>query len=271
MKFNFTVIIAPVADSIGVMRENKLSTFTIVCLSALAFLSDALGIVAVVPIMEILQGNKIGPESNILTRTFFLASEKLGHSPSITSILLIAAICFCFKALMKLLADYGTARVSVAFGTKLRYLMSKSLTNASGAFFKESATGQFANAFNVEAAKSQGVFRYSIEVIFAVIHLCVLLSFAFWLSLTSAGLFFVAFLLLILISLPVYWLTKLAVDNQAQAYTSIANQLVDWMNGIKPIKSMNLSKGVLRLLHVRFHQLHIHNIRQSLAKAFCAT
>ena len=168
---------------------------------------------------------------------------------------------------MKLLADYGIARVSVSYGTKLRYKMSKSLTEASGLFFKQSATGQFANAFNVEAAKSQGIFRYSVEIIFAFIHLLVLLSFAFWLSLGAAGLFVVALIALIIISLPVYWLAKVAVDNQAHAYTNIANQLVDWMTGIKAIKSMGLSKGVLRLLHARFQQLHVHNVRQSIAKS----
>ena len=57
---------------------------------------------------------------------------------------------------MKLLADYGTAVVSISYGTQLRYRMAKSLTDASGVFFKQS-TGQFANAFNVEAAKSQAL------------------------------------------------------------------------------------------------------------------
>jgi len=268
MKSTFQVISSPIVDSIAVMRENKLPTVAIVLLSALAFMADAIGIVAIVPILEVIQGNEIGPDSNIVTRWFFIVSDKLSLSSSITSLLIIAAICFSFKAMMKLFADYGTALVSVAYGTKLRYQMSKSLTKASGAFFKRSATGQFANAFNVEAAKSQGIFRYSIEIVFALIHLCVLLVFAFWLSTTSAGLFFLAFATLVVVSLPVYWLTKVAVDNQAYAYTNIANQLVDWMNGIKPIKSMGLSQSVLRLLHASFRQLHLHNVRQTLAKSF---
>jgi len=268
MKSSFRVISSPIADSLAVMRENRLATLAIIFLSVLAFLADALGILAVVPIMEVIQGREIGPHSNFLTQAFIVVIDKLGLSASITPLLLIASLCLCFKAGMKLLADYGTALVSISYGTKLRYRMSKSLTNASGAFFKQSATGQFANAFNVEATKSQGIFRYSIEIIFAFIHLSILLGFAFWLSLTSAGLFFLAFLILIVISLPLFLLTKVAVDNQSQAYTSIANQLVDWMNGIKPIKSMNLSEGVLRYLHASFQQLHVHNVRQTLAKSF---
>ena len=267
MKFNLRVISSPLADSFAVMRGNKLATTAIVFFAALAFFSDALGILAVVPIMEAIQGQVVSEESNFVTRAFFTLIEEVGLSRSITSILIVAAIFFCFKALMKLLADYGIARVSVSYGTKLRYKMSKSLTKASGVFFKQSATGQFANAFNVEAAKSQGIFRYSVEIIFAFIHLLVLLSFAFWLSLAATGLFVVALFALSIISLPAYWLTKVAVDNQANAYTKIANQLVDWMNGVKAIKSMDLSKGVLGLLHSRFQQLHVHNVRQSLAKS----
>ena len=77
---------------------------------------------------------------------------------------------------MKFFADYGAARVSVGFGTKLRFQMAKSLSNANGAFFKGAATGQFANAFNVEASKSQGLFRYSVEIIFSIIHASILLA-----------------------------------------------------------------------------------------------
>ncbi|MEC9228730.1 MAG: hypothetical protein VYA21_07860, partial [Verrucomicrobiota bacterium] len=200
MMLNFRVISSPLADSFAVMRGNKLATTAIVFFAALAFLSDALGILAIVPIMEAIQGQVDSQESNFVTQVFFILIDEVGLSRSITSLLVVSAIFLCFKALMKLLADYGIARVSVSYGTKLRYKMSKSLTEASGLFFKQSATGQFANAFNVEAAKSQGIFRYSVEIIFAFIHLLVLLSFAFWLSLGAAGLFVVALIALILIS-----------------------------------------------------------------------
>ena len=88
-------------------------------------------------------------------------SLHFGYAPSISFLLLVSCICFSAKALLKFFADYGAARVSVGFGTKLRFQMAKSLSNANGAFFKGAATGQFANAFNVEASKSQG---YSVTV-----------------------------------------------------------------------------------------------------------
>ena len=64
MKPIFGTLTAPMADSFKVMRQNKLATLVIVAASAAAFLADALGILAVVPIMEMLQGREIGPESN---------------------------------------------------------------------------------------------------------------------------------------------------------------------------------------------------------------
>ena len=82
--------------------------------------------------MEAIQGQVVSEESNFVTRAFFTLIDEVGLSLDNVNISSGGAFLL-FQALMKLLADYGIARVN-HLNTKLRYKMSKSLTKASGVF-----------------------------------------------------------------------------------------------------------------------------------------
>ena len=78
MKASLRVIFLPMADSFAVMRENKLAAIAGGLFSILAFLPMLWALWLLLPIMEIIQGQEISPDSNFVTRLFLLLGKSLG-------------------------------------------------------------------------------------------------------------------------------------------------------------------------------------------------
>ena len=257
----------PIVHSFRVMSHNKAPTFAIIALSTLSFIADGLALVSIVPIFEIIQNGQLSQSPNAMNSIFHWIADLLGINLTVISLLILATSFFIIKIVIKLIADLGMAAITISFGTKLRFRMLSAISAAKWQYFKSQSVGQFANAITTEASKSSGIFRYGIELIFAVIQFSVLAAFAITLSWKLSILFFLAALLSILIATPFSFFTKVAVVKQSVSLNTISDMLIDWLNGIKPVKSMNLGRNTNTGLEESFDILNKANFVQAASKA----
>ena len=259
--------VKPIKNSFRVMSLNKTASFFIIALSTLSFVADGLALVSVVPIFQIIQTGELNRSSNIINSFFLGISDLLAIELTVVSLLALATIFFALKIVLKLIADLGTAVVTSAFGTKLRFRLLSAITAAEWQYFKTQSVGQFANALTIEASKSQGILRYGIELSFAVIQFFVLSAFALTLSWKLAVLFFIAAMVSALLASPFYLFLKASVLRQSESYNKISATVIDWLNGIKPAKAMNINMSAGVILGENFNSLNRANIHQAAAKS----
>jgi ATP-binding cassette, subfamily C, bacterial len=204
----------------------------------LASLSEALGISTLLPATNAILGN--GPQSEtgvgLALRTFI---ESLGISPSLGNLLLIIVSLLTLKAVISFgalsYAGISGARVAI----NLRRKLINAIFEARWSFYADQSGGRFANAISNDATRAGDAYQFAATVVAGVLQLAAYAVVALLVDWRIALLGGIAGVFLIAAMNTLIRISKRAGYKQTDRVSSLTVDMVDMLNNIKALKSMN--------------------------------
>jgi ATP-binding cassette, subfamily C, bacterial len=205
--------------------------------SAVSGLMQSLTVFSLVPLSDIL--GLPGASDNRITSVFKLLAKKMGLEYSLGTVLIFMIAFIGCVALIKLLSQSYSARVSAGLVRRLRLHAIDSVLNAQWNFFSEKRSGQFVHTILTEAGKTAAGYIDTINFFSAAIQSLVILGST---CLIDARIALVGGVVgLLIVYLFKNWVEKarLASYETAQAMRLVTEIMTDGMGGIKALKSMH--------------------------------
>ncbi len=153
--------------------------YLIFALGLLAALSEAFGILMMIPLLETLDGSEVDPSDGIANNILYNIINFLGIQNSTLTILGVITVAFCMKGLIA----FGAMSINaILMGSLLRKLKGKLFdhyTNMSFGYYSTKDTGHFTNLINEQPTKALEAFHQLTTLGGHLINTIVLMSLAF--------------------------------------------------------------------------------------------
>jgi ATP-binding cassette, subfamily C, bacterial len=204
----------------------------------LASLSEALGISTVLPATNAILGNGSQNETGVglALRTFI---ESLGISPSLGNLLIIIVTLLTLKAVI----SFGAMSYAGITGAKVAINLRRKLINAifeaRWSFYADQSGGRFANAISNDATRAGDAYQFAATVVAGVLQLAAYATVAVLVDWRIALLGGIAGIFLITAMNTLIRISKRAGYKQTDRVSSLTVDMVDMLNNIKALKSMN--------------------------------
>jgi ATP-binding cassette, subfamily C, bacterial len=231
----------------------------------LAGISEGIGIVTVLPLIEATAGQSGQQEPSALSQTVIGSLERVGLPTSLEVLLLVVVAGMFMKAAFSLLAmkqvGYTVSRVS----TELRLSLIDALLKARWTYFTGQPAGRFSALIGVEASRSANGYRHVCTLIAASIQALVYLGAAMLVAWQIAALAVAAGLLLVVLLGRLVQVSRAAGAAQTALKKALLARLTDSLQGIKPIKAMGRESKLQPLLEAETRGINKAQERQVLA------
>jgi len=235
-----------------------------ITLLILAGLAEGIGVVTLLPLLEIGVAGA-GSEPSALSLMLAELLEAVGLAPTVPVLLALIVVGMSLKAAFLWLAMKQVGITVARIATDLRLMLIRALLRARWSYFSSRPVGHFANAVSNEAHRAAGAYREMCGVIAGsvqvLIYACIALLISWQVALLAllAG-FAVLFLL--------RWLVAFGRDaggRQTVLMKSLVGRLTDALHGIKPIKAMAREDDLRPLLERETRELNQAAERQVVA------
>ena len=225
----------------------------IVCL-VLASLAQGIGIAGLVPLISMVSGDEVDPDSPI-NRAIGDVLGSFSLQVSLEALLGFILAMVLLKSLLSIVAmtyvGYATAEVS----SRLRQQLIDVLLRARWSFFTHKPMGHIVNAVASEAAISGHLFGNLARLVAQTVQAIVYVAIAFAVSwkLAVAGSLIGA---VILISLQVFVrISRRAGRKGIMRTRELVTELSDAVTGVKPLKAMNRQERFQTLFEKKIYQI----------------
>jgi ATP-binding cassette subfamily C protein len=234
-----------------------------VALMAVAGLAEGIGVVTLIPVLEVADAGA-EPTSDV-GRTVVRALRAVGLEPRLSVLLAAIVVLITIKAVFLLLANrqvgYTLARVT----RDLRLQLMRALLRVRWRYFSTRTIGQFANSITTEAQRSSAAYKEACFLLAALIQVAAyvtVLSLISWRVAVGT----------IAVGVLMSWVLRRFVREgrsagrvQTQLNRSLSSRIVDVLQGIKPLKAMGREELVWPLLEEETDGLMVAQRRQVLA------
>lgn len=216
-------------------------------LMLLAGLLDGIGVVALLPLLELVIEGGVGSGSGLAGRIGELFAY-IGVTPSITSVLVLIVGALSMKALFLFLAMWQVGYTSAEVGRLIRLRLVRAVLTSRWDYHTEARPGNLAAAISAEPARATDSFLALCQIIVSLIQIVVYLLIAvvasWWVTLVAL----VAGALSILLLRVFIRISHKAGREQTVYLQQMMIRLLDGLNGIKPLKSMACEERLIPLL-----------------------
>ena len=263
---------------IALLHVAPLRNLFILALLLLAGLAEGVGIATVLPLLA-LTGLATGTspnanegmlgdlESGALSDAFADIFEFIGYTPGLGELLILIVLVFWLKAGLVLFARAQIGYAASQFATALRVELLQGLMRARWPYFTGQPVGLIANAVTTESSNAAAAYSSTFNLITLAIQILVYLGIAVILSwkltvsaIVVGGGVFTAFHVLTT-------LARRAGRQQRISFNKIVGNLVDNLQGIKPVKAMALENLVGPMLEAETQVLNRALRLQVISKA----
>lgn len=204
----------------------------------LASFSEALGIGTLLPAANAVLGDNASDTTGIdhLINSFI---RSLGISPSLGNLLLIIVGLLTFKAVVSFgaLSYAGNAGARVA--TSLRRKLIKAVFDARWNFYVDQSGGSFANAISNNATRAGEAYQLAAVFVAGILQLATYAAAAIFIDWRIALLGGAAGALITIVMTKLIRISKQAGYRQADHVGRLTTDMVDMLNNIKALKSMD--------------------------------
>jgi ATP-binding cassette, subfamily C, bacterial len=240
------------------------SYLVILCL-LLAGLAEALGISTLLPAATAIAGNS-APGSSPLNRDILDVITRFGIQPSLGYLILIGTVLLAIRSLLSF-AALSYAGISAAqLSIQLRRRLVAALFGARWNFYASQRAGRFANAISNDAGRAGDAYLFAAALISNVIQVAAYVSVTLFMSwkLALAGILAGGLIALILNSLVS--VTRKAGFKQTDRTSELTTQMVDMLNNIKALKTMEKYEPMLLRLATTLRRLKKSFVTRELAR-----
>lgn len=226
-----------------------------VVLLALSGIADGVSIASLVPLLEMrTSGGGEDPSTLGEVVTGFLGT--VGLEPTLIVLLALIVVGICLKAGFMWLAmrqvGFTVARVT----KDLRLSLIRNLLWARWSHFGDEPVGRFANSISSEAIRAGSAYRAGCVVMGAALQILVYLGLSATISLPGTVLALVGGGLFLLLLRRFMQMSRSAGEQQTIRTRSLIENLVDALQGMKPIKAMAREEQFLPLLEAETEDLY---------------
>ena len=229
------------------MRAYPGRSAAMVLLLALAGFVEGVGVVTMLPLLELVTGGE-GGEPSALGQAVGEALEIIGLSPTLGVLLSLIVMAMTLKALFLWLAMRQVGFTVAQVTTDLRMQLLRALMNARWRYYASQSTGRFANAISSEAHRAASAYREGCVLIAGVLQILAYLVVAVLISWRMAVGTLVIGAVFIYLLRGFVQVARDAGAEQTELMRSLIVRLTDALQGIKPIRAMGRENHLQPLL-----------------------
>jgi ATP-binding cassette subfamily C protein len=216
-----------------------------VALLGLAGLLEGVGVVTLIPILQVAAG---GAATSGASRYVTDAVEALGLDPTVGVLLAFAFGAILLKSVLTWVAMTQVGRTMIHVMGELRLRLFRAMLGARWRYFGVERSGVWANAVSNEAVQSGTAFREACEIIAAAFPIVTYVALATLISWQTSLLALLSGGALLLALRGFVTVARRATAESVSLTKSLAGTTVDIVQGLKPIKAMAREGFVLPVL-----------------------
>jgi ATP-binding cassette, subfamily C, bacterial len=247
------------------VRRHRRRSLLLVLLLCLSGLAEGIGIVSLLPVLDMAVAGDSTQQPSGLTLAVHAALSLVGLEPHLWVLLSLIVLGMVLKAILYLAAmkqvGYTVARVT----TELRLELIRALLKSRWSYFVSQPAGQFANAISGEASRAASAYRAATALLAGCIQVIVYTIIAILLSWQIALFAVFGGVLVVALLGRLIALARSAGFSQTELMKSLISRLTDALQGIKPIKAMGQEVSVQPLLEAETRGLNEAAEKQVLA------
>jgi len=209
----------------------------IVGLLFLSGFAEGIGIVTLLPVLELAMAEPGAADSEVLQ----IARDTLafvGLEPTLGVLLTLIVVGLSLKGAFFWLAFRSVGYTVANVATDLRLNLIRALLRARWGYFLRQRAGHLSNAVGTEAHRASHAYSNACNLVANVIQVLVYIGLAFLISPMVAVAAIIAGALIALIFNSMVAMGREAGKEQTRLIKSLSGRLVDALNALKPIKSM---------------------------------
>ena len=246
------------------MRAYPWRSALMVFLLALAGFLEGVGVVTMLPVLELVAGGAEDPSGVSIHVARGL--EAVGLSPSLGVLLALIVFAMVAKAGFLWLAMRQVGYTVAQVTTDLRMRLLRALMRARWSYFVSQPAGRFANAISNESHRAASAYREGCVVIAGILQILAYLAVAVVVSWRMAlGTLVVGSVFLVLLR-GLVRMARAAGQDQTDLMRSLIARLTDALQGIKPIRAMGRERHLQPLL-----ERETEGLNQALRRQVSAT
>ena len=227
-------------------------------------IAGGLGILALLPLLEITIGGAGSESEHLLQYTEFLAIW--GLTPTIGTTLLIIVIFLWIKSILHLIAMDYVGGVVAKMASDLRIRLMRAIADATWSFFVRNPIGKFTNSAITHPQEASSAYRASCQFIASIFEVIILITASLLISpLATLGGFIFGVLIVVLMGKFVS-MSRLASGQTFKAMETLSSRLTDLLQGIKPLKAMNCESRLAPILENESNEINKATRKQVFAK-----
>lgn len=245
------------------LRTYPWRTASLVALLTLSGLAEGIGVVSILPLLELATAES-GPRSGLSQRLVDLLATA-GLQPTLVVLLSLIVGGILLKGAFRLLAmkqvGFTVARVAM----DLRLSLIRALLKTRWSYFVNQSTGRLTTAMGHEASRAAQSYRYLCALLASVIQAAIYAAVAFLVSWQVALFAIFGGMLVVFVLWRLVKVSWAAGHSQTVLMRSVIARLTDAMQGIKPIKAMAREQHLQPLLEGEAHGINRAQEREVLA------
>lgn len=222
-------------------------TALMVGLLILAGVAEGMGVVTLLPVLELAVGSDATPPSE-LSLAVQDALGRVGLPASLGVLLTIIVVAIVAKAVLTWFALRQVGYTVAQVATDLRLRLIRALLNARWSHFSSHRTGHFANAISTEAQRASSAYKEGCAALAGLVQVTAYLIIVFLISWQLAVITILVGLSVVFILRRFVGMVREAGRNETRLMKQLVWRLTDALPGIKPIKAMAREGSLLPLL-----------------------
>jgi len=228
-------------------RAYPIRSAIMILLLTLAGLLEGVGVVTLLPLLEILTSAE-GRETSGVSQAIAGFLARFGLEPSLGVLLLIIFGAMTAKALLIWTAMRQVGFTIAQVTTDLRMELLRALLAARWRYYIDQSAGRFGNAISTEARRAAAAYREGCSLVAGIIQVIAYLLVALLISWQIALAALVAGSLMLFLLRGLVGMAREAGRDQTELMRSLISRLTDALRGIKPVRAMGKERHLRPLL-----------------------
>lgn len=244
-------------------RAYPKQSFLMVGLLLFAGLAEAVGVITLLPVLEIAVGG--AAEDSLLTTTVRGFLDVVGLPATLPVLLSLVVVAMAMKGIFRWLAMRQVGYTVAAVAADLRLRLIRALMAARWQFFADQPVGQFANAVGTEAHRASDAYQQACAAMAGVVQVIVYAAIIVLVSWKVAVIAVLVGIFTTFLFSGLIHISREAGGDQTRVMKSLISSLSDALQGIKPVKAMGREGQVYPLLEEETRRLEEAQKRQVFA------
>lgn len=254
----------------SVGSRHRVRSTAMVCLLFLSSFSEGVGLLSLMPLLEILSDSSGGASSQATSLIEGLFSL-VGMEPTLGSLLCLIAVGMTLKSLLLFITLRQAGAAAADTTAELRMDLYSNLMRADWSYFVRQPVGRLANSVSSEAVRAGNLYVQLVYMCAATLSVATYLALSIF---VSPRIVLGTVVLMALLSALLLWIARRARktgESETKLLRSLLSRLSEGLTMIKPLKAMARESTLQPLLEVETREVQAVQRKQANLRALTAT